>query len=736
MSLKPPDDSDAGTDAVAMPVAAVVVDTGLPHLDRVFEYAVPPELDVAAQPGTRVRVRFAGRDLDGFVVERRATAEHGGRLAPLRRVVSAEPVLTPEVLAVARAVADRYAGVLGDVLRLAVPKRHAAAEKALAPEASPEPGRPAQLTSRQPVAEAVRLPAAVTPAAVTPPEPGPWTAYPAGVSFLRRLAAGEAPAAAWLALPGQPPELDWPQALAVAAATALAAGRGALVVVPDHRDVERVDAALRAVLGPGQHVRLSADQGPQARYTAWLKVLRGHVRCVVGTRAAAFAPVRDLGLVAWWDDGDDLLTEPRAPYPHVREILRLRAAETGAALLGGGFGRSVEVQLRVSEGLLAPMQATPADLRRAAPRVVVAGDDLEMERDGAAARARLPSVAWRAAKAALERGPVLVQVPRRGYLPSLSCRECREPARCARCHGPMGLTSRAGAPTCRWCGSTYGPAGFVCPQCDGRELRSSVVGARRTAEELGRAFPGVPVRTSGSGEVLARVGPERALVIATPGAEPVAEGGYAATLLLDAWAMLDRPSLDASVEALRRWLGSAALTRGSGAGGVVVLAGAPTHTTLPAVEALVRWDPAWLAERELAERTELCLPPAVVMAQVIGPRAAVRQALGQVLDRGQVGGAVGVERLGPLPFRAAGHGAARSAAAGRAAAAGAASMAGRPVALASADADQPLVQVLLRAPLEQGPPLAAALAAMRAGRSARKEPDSVAVRMDPVDGAG
>ena len=84
-----------------------------------------------------MRVRFAGRDLDGFVVERRAHAEHPGRLADVRRVVSPEPVLTPEVLALCRAVADRNAGVLGDVLRLAVPKRHAAAERALDKSGTP-----------------------------------------------------------------------------------------------------------------------------------------------------------------------------------------------------------------------------------------------------------------------------------------------------------------------------------------------------------------------------------------------------------------------------------------------------------------------------------------------------------------------------------------------------------------------------------------------------------------------
>ncbi len=669
------DDAPDAARALALPVAAVVVDTGLPHLDRVFEYGVPAEQAESAQPGCRVRVRFAGRDLDGFVVERRAHAEHPGRLAAIRRVVSPEPVLTPEILALARAVADRNAGVLGDVLRLAVPKRHAAAERAL---------------DEKPAALARSLPEA--------PEPGPWSAYPAGEALLRRIAAGEAPAAAWLALPGRTRAEDWPAALAVAAVSAVAAGRGALIVVPDHRDVDRVDRELTERLGPGQHVRLTADQGPQARYSAWLKVLRGHVRCVVGTRAAAFAPLHDLGLVAWWDDGDDLLDEPRAPYPHVRDVLTLRAAQTGAALVTGGFARSVPVQQLVEDGDLVPVLPAPDAVRAAAPRVLVAGDDLD--RAGPAALARLPPLAWRTAKAALARGPVLVQVPRRGYLPSLACQDCREPARCPRCHGPMGMPTGGSVPRCRWCGATYGPQGFVCPECDGRELRSTVVGARRTAEELGRAFPGVPVRTSGSGEVLAEVGPEPALVIATPGAEPVAEGGYAATLLLDGWALLDRAGLDAAVEALRRWVGAAALTRPAPDGGVVVLAGTPTHTTIPAVEALVRWDPAWLASRELAERSELALPPAVTMAQVVGPRAPVLAAVEAA------GLAPTVERLGPLPFRL-------------------------PTPTPTGPA---LVQVLLRVPRDQHADLAHRLAAMRAERSARKEPESVSVRMDLADG--
>lgn len=657
----------AGDDPTAeqLPVALVQVDTGLAHLDRPFEYTVPASMTDTAGPGARVKVRFAGQDLDGFVLERRADAEHLGRLSPLRRVVSPEPVLTPQVLAAARAVADRYAGSLGDVLRLAVPPRHATAEKALAVE----PPEPATLPARSPQA---------------------WAPYAAGPAFLSHLTSGGAPTASLLVAPSVAASRDWPVLLAEAARAAVEGGRGAVLVVPDHRDVVRVEAALLEVLGPGQHTRLTADQGPQARYTAYLKALRGHVRVVVGTRAAAFAPVHDLGLVAWWDDGDDLLDEPRAPYPHVREVLLTRAQVHGAAALSAGFSRSVAVADLVARGALTALEPPRAVLRRGVPSVRVAGEGHDADRDPAVAAAHLPTIAWRTAKEALERGPVLVQVPRRGYLPSLSCQECRRPARCTVCAGPLGLPGPQGPPACRWCGRVE--TGFGCPACGGHRLRSSVVGARRTAEELGRAFPGVPVERSGAGTVLDTVAAGPRLVVSTPGAEPVAPDGYAAALLLDAWALIERPSLMAGEEALRRWLAAAALVRPASEGGRVVIAGAPTEVSVPAVEALVRWDPAWFAERELEERRELSLPPAARLAVLTGPRPALEAATAEL----HLPGTASV--LGPLPHEVAGR-----------------------------------WRTLVTVPRPDGPALTLELAAMRARASARKDPDPVAVRVDPPD---
>jgi primosomal protein N' (replication factor Y) len=180
----------------------------------------------------------------------------------------------------------------------------------------------------------------------------------------------------------------------------------------------------------------------------------------------------------------------------------------------------------------------------------------DLAHEGATAFSRLPGAAFRLIRRGLESGPVLVQAP---------------------------------------------------------SAEHEVFGLERTADEMERAFGGQTLVRSGAGPgVIQAVGGGPQLVVATPGAEPGADGGYAAVLILDASTWSSRPQLDASVDALRLWLGAAALARPDGE---VMLLGSGGG---PAAQALVRWDPVWLASRELAERRELGLPPASKGVVLIG----------------------------------------------------------------------------------------------------------------------
>lgn len=637
-------------------MARVLLDVALPHLDRPFDYAVPASMADDAVPGARVAVRFAGTEHHGFIAERLARSDHEGALTPLRRVVSPEPVLDADLHGLARAVADRYAGTLADVLRLAVPTRHAGAERSTPPE---------------------------PPAPPDPPEPGEWADHAGGVEFLTALTEGGSPRAVW----NPPPVARWPDLVARAVVATLAGNRGAVVVVPDARDVARVDTALKELIGGKHHVVLTADIGPSARYRRWLAVRRGAVGAVIGTRSAAFAPLRRPGLAVIWDDGDDLHAEPRAPYPHTRETLLLRAHRDGSAMLVGGFARTAEAEQLVTTGWARPLVPDRPVVRARAPVVRTVGDDIEVERDGAARSARLPTLAWRVARAGLARGPVLVQVPRAGYVPAAACARCRDPARCAACGGPVGLGAAGGTPACRWCATTADP--WRCGRCGGDRLRAVRVGARRTAEELGRAFAGTRVVVSGGDDVKASVDASPVLVVATPGAEPVAEGGYAAALLLDGDVLLVRPELRAAEEAWRRWAGAASLVRAGPDGGEVVIMAEPSA---PAVQALVRWDPGGFAARELADRTSVRLSPAARVAEITGASADVAE----LLDLAAL--PPNAEVIGPAPVD-----------------------------------DGSTSRAIVRAPRSQGSALARALKEAAGVRSARRSGAVARVRIDPMD---
>jgi primosomal protein N' (replication factor Y) len=653
----------------------VAVDIPLSHLDRPFDYAVTAEQDAEAVPGARVRVRFAGRLRDGFILDRVATGDHEGALAPLSKIVSSEPVLTPEIAKLIRKVADHYAGTFADVMRLAVPPRHAATELA-------ERGR---THHRFPAEHAA----------------GPLVDYPTGRGFLAALRDGRSPRAMWQVTPSAAPGGDWALGLATAARACADSERGAVIIVPDQTDLDRLSEACREVLGATGFAMLVAEAGPAARYRAFLSALRGEVRVVIGNRAAAYAPVRDLGLLALWDDGDDLLAEQRAPYPHAREVLALRADVAQAGVLFASYSRTAELQAWVERGWVHELAQERAGVRHSAPRVRVTADsDIALARDPAARAARLPHEVFELMRASLPQGPVLVQVPRAGYLVSLVCQDCREPMRCSFCGGPTRGQAAVGThirASCAWCGRPQ--IDWECPICSSRRVRTPIVGAERTAEELGKAFPQTPVWQSVGGQRIATVADAPGIVVATPGAEPPALGGYAGAVLLDTPLLLLRRDLRASEEALRRWLNVVALVRSGADGGSVIAVG---ESSGRALQALVRVDPGGFAARELAERAAARFPPAVTLITVDGPNEALSEfaSLVQALPH--------TELLGPVELDVQ-----------------------RP----RGDGDSELViqRLMLRAPLSDGSQLVRAVKEAAAIRSARKSSGSLRIRVNPAD---
>jgi primosomal protein N' (replication factor Y) len=191
--------------------------------------------------------------------------------------------------------------------------------------------------------------------------------------------------------------------------------------------------------------------------------------------------------------------------------------------------------------------------------------------------------------------------------------------------------------------------------------------------------------------MLDSVSDEPALIVTTPGAEPVATGGYSAALLLDTWLLLARPDLRAPEEAVRRWFNAAALVRSARDGGMVIMVGEPSAMPL---QTIVRWSPEGFATRELEERRTARLAPAAKLAELTGPTDAVSDLVTRVQQL--VDPQAGLEVLGPVAI------------------------------------DDETSRAVVRTPRASGPSLARALKEGQAARSTKKLLGSVRVQVDPA----
>ena len=588
--------------------AKVAMDSPLPQLDRLFDYRVPANLQDGIQVGCRVRVPFGkGAALqDGFIAEIMDSSEHAA--ADIAELVSPVPVVPASQLKFLRAIADRQAGTLGELLRLSVPKRSVRMEKSWVSEL--ESG----VSSR--------------------PEMGPSTrrldfaGRPS--SFQGKVTAIAEPRLVHCQFAGQlvsqnsnPWLQGWIALYLAAALECLAEGKSALVLVPDFRDQQRFRDGIETLDLNDYFVDYSSEQVGSARYLSYLKCLEPTPKIILGSRAAAYAPVRNLGAILLWDDIDQSLHEPTAPYIHAREVALIRQQQTGCNLMFAGHSRSAEVQRLVEIGFLKDISANFAP-----PRIAVTEPGL-----------RVDSASYQAVKEALDGGvAVLVQVAATGTSVSTFCANCSQRSTCNQCNGPLFIDD-SGKLRCRWCSALNLNA--KCLACGGSKYRQGSAGSTRTAAELGKSFPGVKVVEATFAKRVMSLPAGKQLVVATPGAEPVVAGGYGAVVLLDGQKLLAKDTLRASEQAVDLWSNAVSLLAPSGRAVGVGLAS-------PLGQMFALWDQVGMARAELAQRRELNFPPHHRLASITGPRELLDQMILGLSDSIPEAKKGQIELLGPL----------------------------------------------------------------------------------------
>jgi len=586
-------------------IARVSLDTRLPQLDRLFDYLIPEGMDVAQGVRVKVPLRSQDRMQAGYVVEIVNHSEHLASLNPLAECISPVAVLTEQLWELANSVAGRQAGSVSDVLRLAIPGRYVRVEKAwLGREQSkqlPAPVAPAHLEGYPPGALDTLL------------ERGSryFLAQPGG-----RVGEGERER--------QSPTI----AVATLALAALAKGQSSIIVVPDWRDIEFYRLALQDVI-PGENL-LVFDQNltPATKYALYLRTLEPTPCVVLGNRHTVYAPVHNLGLIVVVDDSDEAHQEQLAPYPHTRDIAMMRHQHTHCSVVFASLVPSLNTVRWVEMGYFQALSPTKSARATVIPTALALGHDQNL------GTGRLPTAAHQGAKEGLRVGPVLVQVFRAGFAPGLACKSCGVSARCPQCAGPLRVAAATSNPHCTWCAKVA--LSWRCLECESTGVKPRGSGVGRTVSDLGKAFPGISIIRADGAQPLLRVGSSPALIVATRGAEPVAQGGYAAALLLDGGAMLQRESLGALEDCLRGWEHAISLVRSDGKVFITDIDQSPAL-------AVATGSYQHLLGTELQERETLRLPPAVRFCSLTGPATVVA-----TIAESLVSLSAQIDRLGPV----------------------------------------------------------------------------------------
>ena len=528
-----------GPIAGTLPVAQVRVDTGVFHLDQLYEYSIPEKLSPGLTTGVRVQIPFGGRETEGIVVSRSANPERAGELKSITKVLSLHPVATKTSLELIDRAAKFYCCNPWDLIRSAIPPRVASVDRELSTHVSQER-------------------TVATGGGSTFQSFGPFTAAPDQLTSL----------VAQYRKPGS-----------------------ILIIAPDEKDVQQICNALTTT--QSNVIRLTSSSARDERYRNFLLSMRDETSIVVGTRSAIFAPVNNLALIVIYKESSPEHFELRSPGWNTCAIAKMRSELEGVELVFTGFAPSMRVAFDIDRG----------QTRYKNQRVEVKVEAFAPN-DGTL----LPGRIFSEIKRSLKSGPVLFLAPRKGYGNAILCAYCKNVAICE-CGGRLSVASKNQAPTCVHCGTGFPQ--WRCSFCQRDKKYLAGRGIDRAAEEISRAFPGFPVVISAGDVIKERVESKPSLVLSTPGAQPLVDGGYAAVVVLDVARFFSHTDINSQERARELVLESSSLI---GPSGKVLLVIDDSH---PIVSAVARWNIAPLLKRELAERFELNLPPTVTSAVLV-----------------------------------------------------------------------------------------------------------------------
>ena len=551
--------------------ASVLAKSPLIQLDRAFDYLIPEAMGKQIAIGQEV-IFPLGRSKKtqvGYVFGLSDTSEYA--TAAIASIQDASEVLSRQLFDFLRAVADRQCVALGELLALAIPDHMSTVQR---------------LPAIQPRALEVDI--------LVPKLDSALGSRAAVLTSARQLEV------AGTLFP------DWSLLIIANALGVYSKGKSSIIVVPERSDIDIISDLAQRLGIDDQFVFLKPSQKKSSRYQLFHQIKESQQLIVVGTRSAIFAPVHNLGLIAVHDDSDDSLRDQGSPFTNTRDLALIRAKDDVGLLFTAPY-RSVELQRLISIGYLSDHKVLEVPLR-----ISYSEPGLRMDESG-----------FKIVRENLERGPVLVLLPRKGDSASVYCAGCGDKLTCS-CGGHFWQPDSTNT-KCRLCNKHF----VACSSCGSRNQKKGRTGSNRTVAELGKTFPNTAISEATGEKKPTGLKSKNQIVVATPGSAPRVPKGYSAVLILDSDVWLSRQTLNAQQIAIRDWMEALELMAPTGR---AAFAGLPSDLG----NALSLGQLIPMAKAALEEVRELGLPPALRICSLQALPETLELAVSAAKSRGAV----------------------------------------------------------------------------------------------------
>ncbi|MEM8548402.1 MAG: primosomal protein N' [Pseudomonadota bacterium] len=432
----------------------------------------------------------------------------------------------------------------------------------------------------------------------------------------------------------------------------LEAGQQALILVPEIGLTPQLAGRIERRFGLSVAL-LHSNMSDGARAAHWLACQRGEAQIVLGTRSAVFVPLPRLGLVIVDEEHDPSLKQHEGFRYQARDLAVWRARQAGVTCVLGSATPALESLLNVRRGRYGhAVLSTRAGTAR--PPVVRVVDLQRWHADDG-----LSAPALDAMRSHLAAGQqVLVFLNRRGFAPTIVCRDCGQMAECRQCDARLTYHASDHSLRCHHCGA-YEPMRERCTACGG-ELALVGTGTERVDDALSQHFPDYPVlridrdTTQGRGalpQALAQAhdGTARILV----GTQMLAKGHHLPKVTLVVIVNADQGFFASDFrgsERLAQTLVQVAgrAGRAESPGEVMIQSAFPEH---PLLLTLLQSGYSGFAKRVLDEREATGWPPFTHIALLHAAARDGGQAQRFLADTAQWLVSMGVSPLGPVPAR-------------------------------------------------------------------------------------